>query len=55
MLCVYVECRGGGEKQGPKTVVAHVAHVAQEVERVGWWPEGCEFDPLLLLCRGAAE
>jgi hypothetical protein len=31
--------------------------VAPEVERVGWEPEGCRFDPRLLLaeCRGVPE
>ena len=26
--------------------------MAQEVERVGWSPEGCQFDPRLLLAEG---
>ena len=32
-------------------------HVAQEVERVIWEPEGCGFDPGILLaeCRGVPE
>ena len=32
--------------------------MAQEVERVGWSPEGCQFDPRLLLAeegRGVPE
>ena len=36
------------EQQQPSLTGLGLGHVAQEVERVGWSPEGCRFDPRCL-------